>query len=94
MAASVVVLLALGWLGFGFLHAAYLKYAAQDSPAYAMFLLRRGWLWCHLAGGGLGIALGLVQLVTQRWRGPGRCIAGRGGCTSPRCWWRWWARRG
>lgn len=69
MAASVAVLLALGWLGIGFLHAAYLKYAALDSPAYAMFLLRRGWLWCHLAGGGLGIVLGLVQLVTQRWRG-------------------------
>ena len=67
VAASAAVALALGWLGIGFLHAAYLKYAALDSPAYAMFLLRRGWLWCHLAGGGLGVVLGLVQLLTQRW---------------------------
>lgn len=67
VAASAAVVLALGWLGIGFLHAAYLKYAALDSPAYAMFLLRRGWLWCHLAGGGLGVVLGLVQLLTQRW---------------------------
>lgn len=61
--------LALAALGFEFLHAAYLKYASLDSPAYAMFLSRRGWLWCHLGGGVLGIVLGTLQFATQRWRG-------------------------
>ncbi|SBV52769.1 hypothetical protein XBLMG947_3567 [Xanthomonas bromi] len=32
------------------------------------FLTRRGWLWCHLGGGALGIALGTLQFATQRWR--------------------------
>ncbi|WP_345781311.1 DUF2306 domain-containing protein [Pseudoxanthomonas sp.] len=65
---GIVLWLALGVLGVGFLHAAYLKYASLDSPAYAMFLSRRGWLWCHLAGGVVGIVLGLLQFATQRWR--------------------------
>ncbi|RXR05968.1 DUF2306 domain-containing protein [Pseudoxanthomonas composti] len=66
-AAGLVLWLALAVLGGDFLHAAYLKYSSLASPAYAMFLARRGWLWCHLAGGSLGVVLGLVQLITQRW---------------------------
>lgn len=65
--AGVLFWLALAALGGDFLHAAYLKYSSPASPAYAMFLARRGWLWCHLAGGSLGVLLGLVQLITQRW---------------------------
>ncbi|MBB4707712.1 hypothetical protein FHY34_001573 [Xanthomonas arboricola] len=33
-----------------------------------MFLTRRGWLWCHLGGGAVGIALGTLQFATQGWR--------------------------
>ncbi|MET0290652.1 MAG: DUF2306 domain-containing protein [Pseudoxanthomonas sp.] len=70
--------LVLAVLGVGFLHAAYLKYAALDSPHYAMFLTRRGWLWCHLAGGTVGVVLGLLQFVTQHWRRAWRVHRGSG----------------
>ncbi|WP_455435369.1 DUF2306 domain-containing protein [Xanthomonas sp. WHRI 7945] len=60
--------LALAALGVEFVHSVYLKYAALDSPAYAMFLTRRGWLWCHLGGGAVGLLLGTLQFATQRWR--------------------------
>lgn len=66
-AAGVLLWLVLAAVGGSFLHAAYLKYSSLASPAYAMFVTRHGWLWCHLAGGGLGVMLGLVQLLTQRW---------------------------
>jgi hypothetical protein len=61
--------LALAVFAGEFLHAVYLKYAVLDSPAYGMFLSRRGWLWCHLGGGAVGLALGTLQFVTQRWHG-------------------------
>ncbi|WP_371180786.1 DUF2306 domain-containing protein [Xanthomonas sacchari] len=51
-----------------FVRHVYLKYAALDSPAYAMFMTRRGWLWCHLGGGAVGLLLGALQFATQRWR--------------------------
>lgn len=44
------------------------KYGRLDSAAYAMFMTRRSWLWCHLAGGSSTLVLGLFQFVTQRWR--------------------------
>ncbi len=67
------VMWALLWLALAafaaeFVRHVYLKYAALDSPAYAMFLTRRGWLWCHLGGGAVGIVLGTLQFATQRWR--------------------------
>lgn len=58
---------ALAALAAEFVRHVYLKYAALESPAYAMFLTRRGWLWCHLGGGAVGIALGTLQFATQRW---------------------------
>ncbi|MEA5126078.1 DUF2306 domain-containing protein [Xanthomonas floridensis] len=60
--------LALAALAAEFVRHVYLKYAALDAPAYAMFLTRRGWLWCHLGGGAAGIVLGTLQFATQRWR--------------------------
>ncbi|KAB7772530.1 hypothetical protein CEK69_07575 [Xanthomonas sp. LMG 12462] len=60
--------LALAAVSAEFVRHVYLKYAALDSPAYAMFLTRRGWLWCHLGGGAVGLLLGALQFVTQRWR--------------------------
>lgn len=60
--------LALAAFAAEFVRHVYLKYAALDSPAYAMFLTRRGWLWCHLGGGAAGIVLGTLQFATQRWR--------------------------
>ncbi|MET0290654.1 MAG: DUF2306 domain-containing protein [Pseudoxanthomonas sp.] len=72
------MLLGLAALGGDFLHAAYLKYASLASPAYAMFLTRRAWLWCHLAGGSVGMVLGLVQFATQRWRRTWRVHRGCG----------------
>lgn len=65
--AGVLLWLGLAVVGGSFLHAAYGKYASLASPAYAMFVARHGWLWCHLAGGSVGVVLGLVQLLTQRW---------------------------
>lgn len=60
--------LALAVFASEFVRHVYLKYVALDSPAYAMFLTRRGWLWCHLGGGAAGIVLGTLQFATQRWR--------------------------
>lgn len=60
--------LALAVVSAEFVRHVYLKYAALDSPAYAMFMTRRGWLWCHLGGGAVGLLLGALQFATQRWR--------------------------
>lgn len=60
--------LALAAFAAEFVRHVYLKYAALESPAYAMFLTRRGWLWCHLGGGAACIALGTLQFATQGWR--------------------------
>ncbi|XQA65045.1 DUF2306 domain-containing protein [Xanthomonas sacchari] len=60
--------LALAAVSAEFVRHVYLKYAALDSPAYAMFLTRRGWLWCHLGGGAVGLLLGALQFATRRWR--------------------------
>ncbi|MXV34891.1 MULTISPECIES: DUF2306 domain-containing protein [unclassified Xanthomonas] len=60
--------LALALFAAEFVHSVYLKYASLQSPAYAMFLARRGWLWCHLGGGAVGLLLGALQFATQRWR--------------------------
>ncbi|WP_429002788.1 DUF2306 domain-containing protein [Xanthomonas sacchari] len=60
--------LALALFAAEFVHSVYLKYAPLQSPAYAMFLTRRGWLWCHLGGGAVGLLLGALQFATQRWR--------------------------
>lgn len=60
--------LALAAFAAEFVRHVYLKYAALESPAYAMFLTRRGWLWLHLGGGAAGIALGTLQFATQGWR--------------------------
>lgn len=58
--------LALALFAAEFVHSVYLKYASLQSPAYAMFLTRRGWLWCHLGGGAVGLLLGALQFATQR----------------------------
>ncbi|PPU80051.1 DUF2306 domain-containing protein [Xanthomonas sacchari] len=60
--------LALAAVSAEFVRHVYLKYAALDSPAYAMFMTRRGWLWCHLGGGAVGLLLGALQFATQRLR--------------------------
>lgn len=60
--------LALALFAAEFVHSVYLKYASLQSPAYAMFMTRRGWLWCHLGGGAVGLLLGALQFATQRWR--------------------------
>ncbi|MRH02559.1 hypothetical protein [Xanthomonas sontii] len=60
--------LALALLAVEFVHSVYMKYASLQSPAYAMFLTRRRWLWCHLGGGAVGLLLGALQFATQRWR--------------------------
>ena len=59
--------LLLGIASLEFLLAAYGKYRHLDSPAYGMFMMRRGWLWMHLAGGLTTVLLGPVQFFTQ-WR--------------------------
>lgn len=62
----VIVLLALAAISVHFLLAVLGKYQHVDPAAYTMFWTRRGWLWTHLAGGALTIALGPLQLLT-RW---------------------------
>jgi hypothetical protein len=64
---SLVWLLA-GGVSLDFLLAAYGKYHALDSAAYAMFMTRRGWLWLHLAGGATMRVLQPLQFLSQ-WRG-------------------------
>ncbi|MET1025392.1 MAG: hypothetical protein ABWX87_13905, partial [Pseudoxanthomonas sp.] len=64
---SLVWLLA-GRVSLDFLLAAYGKYHALDSAAYAMFMTRRGWLWLHLAGGATMRVLQPLQFLSQ-WRG-------------------------
>jgi uncharacterized membrane protein len=59
--------LLLGLASLEFLLAAYGKYRHLESPAYGMFMTRRGWLWLHLAGGLTTVLLGPVQFLTQ-WR--------------------------
>ena len=59
--------LLLGFASLEFLLAAYGKYRHLESPAYGMFMTRRGWLWLHLAGGLTTVLLGPVQFLTQ-WR--------------------------
>jgi uncharacterized membrane protein len=59
--------LLLGAASIEFLLAAYGKYRHLDSPAYGMFMTRRGWLWMHLAGGLTTVLLGPVQFLTM-WR--------------------------
>jgi branched-chain amino acid transport system permease protein len=61
----VLLWLALAAFAAEFVRHVYLKYAALESPAYAMFLTRRGWLWCHLGGGAVGIVLGFPALRVQ-----------------------------
>lgn len=59
------LLLALGLASFNFFLGVYDKYRQFDPAAYTMYWTRREWLWLHLAGGALAIALGPVQLFTQ-----------------------------
>jgi hypothetical protein len=61
-----IVWLALGVISFEFLLMIHGKYAHLGSSAHAMFANRHGWLWTHLAGGGLTLALGPLQFLT-RW---------------------------
>jgi uncharacterized membrane protein len=58
--------IALGVISLHFLVGVYTKYQQIDPAAYTMFWSRRGWLWTHLAGGGLTILLGPVQYFS-RW---------------------------
>jgi uncharacterized membrane protein len=53
-------------ISINFLLTVYGKYHHLDPGAYTMFWPRRGWLWTHLAGGGLTIVLGPLQFLT-RW---------------------------
>lgn len=48
-----------------FLAVAQQKYAQLDAAAYGMFWSRRGWLWLHLGGGGIGMLLGATQFVAR-----------------------------
>lgn len=60
------VWVALGAISLHFLLGVYAKYQQLDPAVYTMFWSRRGWLWTHLAGGGLTILLGPVQYFS-RW---------------------------
>jgi hypothetical protein len=73
-----IVWLALGAISLEFLLSVHGKYAHLGSSAYTMFASRHGWLWTHLAGGGLTLALGPLQFLApwsrtrprwHRWAG-------------------------
>jgi len=64
--AWAIAWLALGALSIHFLFSVYAKYRQVDAETYAMFWTRQGWLWTHLGGGALTVALGPVQFLT-RW---------------------------
>jgi uncharacterized membrane protein len=64
--AWAAVWLALGALSLQFLLGVYAKYRQVDPESYTMFWTRQGWLWTHLTGGALTVALGPVQFLT-RW---------------------------
>ena len=48
-----------------FLYGVFLKYQGSNAASMGMFADRKGWLFTHLAGGALTIALGPVQLLRQ-----------------------------
>ena len=50
-------------LAMHFLWVAQQKYAQVDAAAYGMFWSRRAWLWLHLSGGALAMALGALLLL-------------------------------
>ena len=64
LVAVVAWLLALA-LVLHFLAVAQQKYTHLDAGAYGMFWSRRGWLWLHLGGGGIGMLLGATQFVAR-----------------------------
>lgn len=64
LVAVVAWLLALA-LVLHFLAVAQQKYTQLDAEAYGMFWSRRGWLWLHLGGGGIGMLLGATQFVAR-----------------------------
>lgn len=64
VAVALLLLALAAWSG-DFLFGVFNKYRHIDAATYTMFWERRGWLWIHLAGGGLTILLGLVQFLSQ-----------------------------
>lgn len=58
------LLLAAGVSG-AFLWGVYGRYGELNEAAYTLFWSRREWLWLHLAGGAVALALGTVQVATQ-----------------------------
>ena len=58
--------LLLGIASLEFLLAAYGKYRHLDSAAYGMFMMRRSWLWMHLAGGLTTVLLGPIAIDAKR----------------------------
>ena len=61
-----IVWIVMGVISLYFLLGVHAKYEHVDPSAYTMFWSRRGWLWTHLAGGGVTILLGPVQFLS-RW---------------------------
>jgi len=64
-----LALLTLGAVSVHFLMGVYAKYQEVTPEAYTMFWTRRVWLWAHLGGGAVTIALGPLQFLT-RWPRP------------------------
>ena len=61
----VALLLGLAAWSADFLYGVFLKYRVSNPDSMGLFADREGWLFTHLAGGALTIALGPVQLLRQ-----------------------------
>ncbi|WP_421568525.1 DUF2306 domain-containing protein [Stenotrophomonas sp. PD6] len=64
---AVILWLVVLLISTEFLLAVYGKYHLMAGPAYERFVDRHGWLWLHLAGGGVAIALGPAQFLARWW---------------------------
>jgi hypothetical protein len=61
----VIFLIVVSIAAAAFLLSVFAKYRDQAGQAYAMFENRRVWLLLHLGAGGVGLLLGITQLITQ-----------------------------
>ncbi|MEO6689964.1 MAG: DUF2306 domain-containing protein [Dokdonella sp.] len=64
-AARTIVWLLLVAAVIFFLRMTYQKYGHIDAGVYGIFWPRRGWLWTHLAGGVVTLALGPFQFIAR-----------------------------
>lgn len=61
----LALLLGLAAWSADFLYGVFLKYQGSNPENLGLFVDRTGWLFVHLAGGALTIALGPIQLLRQ-----------------------------